>query len=163
MKAAIHRLALVFFIVATYTHSVSATEDVTPSADYSPAEVVRIVMDALAQNDMPYTDAGIETTFRFAAPSNRAMTGPIERFKNLVKSPTYRDLIGHSVYEVGKIQTTEDSAYVPILLAAKDGRTVAYMFKLGKQVEAPFVDAWMTEAVYPIQLMPVDKDSGVSA
>jgi hypothetical protein len=139
------------------------TEELRPSADFSPQQVVAIVLDALRNNNQPAQDAGIELTFRFAAPSNRANTGPIERFKTMVKSPAYRDLINHSVYEMGKIRIFQDHALIPILVTAHDGHTAAYMFRLGKQTLQPYDGAWMTESVYPIELIPLEKDSGVSA
>ena len=139
------------------------TEELQPSAEFSPQQVVEILLDALRNNNQPVEDAGIELTFRFAAPSNRASTGPIERFKTMVKSPAYRDLINHSVYEMGQIRIFQDHALIPIVVTAHDGHTAAYMFRLGKQTLQPYDGAWMTEAVYPIELIPVEKDSGVSA
>lgn len=139
------------------------TEELQPSADYSPQQVVEIILDALQNNNQPVEDAGIELIFRFAAPSNRASTGPIERFKSMVKSPSYRDLINHSVYEMGQIKIVQDHALIPIVITTQDGHTAAYMFRLGKQTQQPYDGAWMTEAVYPIELLPFERDSGVSA
>ena len=143
--------------------SQARADSIHPGPQFSPREVVEIVMNALGDNNSPSADAGIELTFRFAAPSNKRVTGPIERFAEMVKGETYRPLIDHREYEVGAIRESGNNAFVPIILSASDGRTMAYMFRLGKQVEAPFEGAWMTEAVYPIDLLPVDKSSGVSA
>ena len=46
-----------------------------PSSALQPGDVVEIVIDALANNDYPFPDAGIETTFNFASPANKAQTG----------------------------------------------------------------------------------------
>ena len=141
--------------------AVSAAE-VQPGPQFSPREVVEIVLDALSENDTPSSDAGIELTFRFAAPSNRQVTGPIERFATMVKSEAYRDLINHERYQIGEIRQSDSRAFVPVVLSSNDGRTVAFMFRLGKQADEPYEGAWMTEAVYPVSVMELEESSGVS-
>ncbi len=38
------------------------------------------------KNDNPYKDRGIIQTWEFAHPNNRKMTGPLESFKNMIKT-----------------------------------------------------------------------------
>ena len=64
----------------TVPESTAKAELPQPALNLEPAEIVRIVINALANNDDPYPDAGIETTYNFASPSNKANTGPLERF-----------------------------------------------------------------------------------
>jgi hypothetical protein len=53
--------------------------DLTPRPELSPEQVVQYQAEALQHNDEPKTDAGIERAFRFASPSNKQMTGPLEK------------------------------------------------------------------------------------
>ncbi len=43
----------------------------------------------------PYEDRGIEVTFNFASPTNKRMTGPLERFKVMVRNSVYGPMINH--------------------------------------------------------------------
>ena len=121
-----------------------------PSVDLQPGDVVRIVIGALARNDVPYADAGIETTWRFAAPSNRANTGPLNRFTRMVKSPTYGIMVDHVDSEFSEVVMTGDKAYQMVRLTGASGLTVVFAFRLGKQSEGEFENMWMTEAVWPV-------------
>src|SRR6478735_3394052 len=62
-----------------------------PRKEYEPDQVVQIVMDALQNNDDH--DAGIVTTFNFASPGNKRLTGPVERFIPMVRSAAYRSML----------------------------------------------------------------------
>jgi hypothetical protein len=77
------RLALVLLAGALSLPSSAAISDKPegvelpqPSAELAPQDVVRIVVNALSNNDEPYADAGIETTFSFASPANKVIPGP---------------------------------------------------------------------------------------
>ena len=52
----------------------------TPQPKFTPEKVVRIQLDALANNDKPYQDAGIEIAFRFAH-DQCWMTDAVMRFE----------------------------------------------------------------------------------
>ena len=121
-----------------------------PSADLQPGEVVRIVIDALAHNDVPYADAGIETTFHFASPANRVVTGPLDRFTRMVKSPTYGIMVNHIDSEFSEVVFTANRAYQMVRLTAANGLSTVFAFRLGKQLEGEFKNMWMTEAVWPV-------------
>jgi hypothetical protein len=121
-----------------------------PTAELQPDDVVRIVVGALARNDEPYADAGIETTFRFASPANRINTGPLERFTRMVKGPTYGAMVDHVKSEFSEVVYTGDKAYQMVRLTAADGRIVIFAFRLGKQLDGEFEGMWMTDAVWPV-------------
>jgi hypothetical protein len=121
-----------------------------PSVDLQPGDVVRIVIDALARNDQPYADAGIETTYRFAAPSNKVNTGPLERFTRMVKGPVYGIMVGHIGSEFSEVVLTGDKAYQLVRLVGGGGQTVVFAFRLGRQQQGEFENMWMTEAVWPV-------------
>ena len=145
--------ALFLHLPWTHAHAdASFVPELQPSPDYLPAEVVGIQMRALASNDQPFDDAGIALTFRFASPSNKVNTGPIEKFTTLFDIPSYRPMLNHSDLEIGDANLQFDKAYVPVTISSPDGTRIGYMFILGKQTAEPFVDCWMTESVIPVEL-----------
>ena len=121
-----------------------------PSADLKPGDVVRIIIGALAHNDDPYADAGIEITYRFAAPSNKLVTGPLERFTRMVKNPVYGIMVDHVASEFSEVVLTGNKAYQMVRLTGGSGRTVVFAFRLGKQLDGEYENMWMTEAVWPV-------------
>ena len=126
--------------------------ELVPSPDYRPADVVGIQMQALGSNDIPFEDAGIELTWRFASPSNKAVTGPLERFKTLFSSPAYLPMINHVELEIGEATLVDGEALVPVLITDGSGNKAGYMFTLGQQTQQPFENCWMTTGVIRMTL-----------
>ncbi len=123
-----------------------------PHPRYSPEEVVRIQLGALSRNDEPYPDAGIEITYRFASPANRASTGPLDRFAALVKNPLYRDMINHRSADYGPVTVEDGWAQIPVIVTARDGSRVGYVFVLSRQRGGVFDRCWMTDSVAHLRL-----------
>ncbi len=115
-----------------------------PKPELAPQEVVRIVLDALKKNDTPREDAGIETTFRFASAANKRVTGPIERFKKLVKTPHYRPMLNHKSARLGLSLVDGNTVTQRVTIIDADGREAVYEFTLSKDAET---GCWMTDAV----------------
>jgi hypothetical protein len=113
--------------------------------------MVEIVLDALANNDTPYVDAGIETTFNFASPSNKAQTGPLERFAVMVKGPVYGVMVDHKSHELVETVVNNSRAYQMVRLITASGAAVHFAFRLGLQPDGEFEGMWMTEAVWPLE------------
>jgi hypothetical protein len=118
-----------------------------PRPELTPGEVVEIQLAALQFNDRPTKDAGITTTFRFASPGNRKVTGPLEKFTLIVKAPGYLPLINHRIagYEPTIIRGTV--AIRRVTVVAADGQAVDYEFRLSKDPESA---CWFTDGVIPI-------------
>jgi len=98
-----------------------------PNIDLSPEQVVRIVIDALRDNNTETGDKGIATVWRFAAPSNKRFTGPFERFARMI-----------------------DVAMQPVWLVTAGGDEIGYVFQLRRQSDGSYEGMWMTESVYPL-------------
>lgn len=130
-----------------------------PSAALKPDDVVRIVIDALADNDSPHTNAGIETTFAFASPANKANTGPLERFIRMVKGEPYGIMVDHTASEFSEVVYTGNTAYQMVHLTGTDGRSVVFAFRLSKQRDGKFKGMWMTDAVWPVANAVVPQQS----
>ena len=119
----------------------------TPDPSLTPTEVVEIQMDALRQNDDPFADCGIEVTFNFASPDNKRMTGPLERFKQMVKTPIYAPMLGHRRADYENLRIEGDLAEIDVIVQSADGQHIGYHFVLRRQRTAPFAGSWMTDAV----------------
>ncbi|MGI8996158.1 MAG: DUF4864 domain-containing protein [Pyrinomonadaceae bacterium] len=118
-----------------------------PDPKHSPEQVIGFVLEALRRNDTPEKDSGIRLTFSFASPGNREMTGPIDRFIELVKNPLYRPLINHRRAERSPVKIAGDLAQQKVTLIDEQGRRATFLFTLSKQPAAPFKDCWMTDGV----------------
>lgn len=121
--------------------------DPEPSPALSPAEVVRLQVEALQHNDDPYPNAGIETAFVFASPSNRAATGPLPRFGAMVRGPVYGDMLDFESAEFGDIVVEGPLAAQRVTLLHADGRRVTYVFSLSRQEGGRYDGCWMTDGV----------------
>ena len=131
-------------------------ERLVPSTDYSPREVVSIVIEALGRNGESGNDAGIATVYRFASPGNRANTGPLPRFTRMIKRG-FSDMLDHADARYDPIKVVDDKAVQAVWILTPEGREYGYAFQLGRQHEGEYEDMWMTEGVLPLGR---GKDSG---
>ncbi len=126
----------------------SQPDSPAPDPKLNPQDVVRIVIDALSKNDA--SDNGIRTTWKFASPANQSVTGPVDHFIPMVKSPAYAPMLNSKSAQYGVAQVTGDQAVQLVVLTAADGTKVAYVFQLSRQTEGQFKGCWMTDAVFPL-------------
>jgi hypothetical protein len=122
-----------------------------PSSQLQPGEVVQIIIDALAKNDYPFTDAGIETTFNFASPANKVNTGPLKRFVTLVKGPVFGKMINHRDSTLSKVILEGHKALRLVQIVGANNETLYFAFRLGLQQEGDYAGMWLTEAVWPLE------------
>ena len=121
-----------------------------PEHNLQPEDVVRIVIEALANNDRPFVNAGITTTFNFASPENKRNTGPLEKFTQMLKGGVYGDMVRHRQSEFSELVLQGDIAYQFVKLTTGDGSIAVFAFRLSKQVDGQYQGMWMTDAVWPI-------------
>ena len=60
-------------------------EIIKPNNGIEPIQVVKIQLRGLMNNDKPTKDSGIEQTWEFAHPNNQRYTGPLDKFKSMLK------------------------------------------------------------------------------
>ncbi len=149
-------LALVILMVAPLSAAIAEKAPPValpqPSLQQQPEDVVRIVIEALANNDEPYTDAGIATTFAFASPANKVNTGPLPKFKQMVKAPTYGIMINHAEHEFSEVVLMGPQAYQMVRIKGASGAEVIFAFRLSQQQDGEFAGMWMTDAVWPVAI-----------
>ena len=87
----IFKLIILFFI---YTN-ISYADLIKPNSNLKAFDVLMIQLNSLKNNNNPYKDAGIEQTWEFAHPINKASTGPLKKFKQMIYSDSYKILISN--------------------------------------------------------------------
>jgi hypothetical protein len=124
-----------------------------PDPSLSPRDVVSIQIEALQKNDTPYENRGIEVTFNFASPTNKRITGPIERFAVMVRNPVYGPMINHRTANYENLMIEGEVATIDVILTSKDGKYLGYRFTLSRQHGNQYEGSWMTDAVVPFEVM----------
>ena len=151
MKQLVQVTALLILLTAP----VGATHlpQTEPDPSLSPQDVVSIQIEALQNNDIPYEDRGIEVTFNFASPANKRMTGPIERFKVMVRNPVYGPMINHRSAKYENLVVEGEFARIDVVLISKEGEYLGYRFILSRQHGNEYEGSWMTGAVIPFDVV----------
>jgi hypothetical protein len=118
-----------------------------PDPTLGPEQVIQIQLKALKRNDEPEPDSGIATVFAFASPPNRAMTGPLERFTQMLHNPLYAPMLHYRAEQVGSLELAGDAVQQSVMLLGADGQTAVYLFSLSRQEDGPYAGCWMTDGV----------------
>ena len=118
-----------------------------PEPGLGPDAVVGIMLRALQHNDDPVADHGIAVTFAFTSPENRDITGPIDRFRALVKSSAFRPMIGHAKADRGPVIVLAEHARERVAITGANGERVVYLFLLSRQETGAYKGCWMADGV----------------
>ena len=107
-----------------------------------------IQLNSLKNNNKPYKDAGIEQTWEFAHPINKNSTGPLERFKQMIYSESYKILISHENSEVIILKETENISVYKVIILSKDKKKYYYIWQVEKVLlDGSLKNCWMTTSV----------------
>lgn len=118
-----------------------------PDESYSAQDVIELQVEALGRNDEPHKDAGIETAYNFASPSNRASTGPLSSFKRMVHNIMYKDMLNHKEANYRELEVQDDTAEQDVVLTSENGEKTTFGFTLSKQQNGEWSGCWMTDSV----------------
>jgi len=144
MKRILFNLTIFFFLFTNITKA----ELLKPNSSLEPFEVLMIQLDSLKNNNNPYKDAGIEQTWEFAHPINKAATGPLERFKQMIYSDSYKILISHENSKTIVLKETPNKLVYKVYVLSKDKKKYYYIWQVKKvNQEGKFKDCWMTTGV----------------
>lgn len=113
--------------------------------DLTPETVVRRQVEAIRASVA--SPERIRECFAFASPGNRAMTGPVERFAEMVMSEPYTSLAKDPEFQVGTAIVEGDFSAVLVTVVSESGTPSAYRFMLERQSVPPYENCWMTVAV----------------
>ena len=106
----------IFFIFIT----IAKAELLKPNSDIQPYRVIEIQLSGLQNNDLIYKDSGIEQTWNFAHPNNKKVTGPLDKFKRMIKGDSYQMMINHLSHTITKLGSGENWAQFEVILLDKD-------------------------------------------
>jgi hypothetical protein len=135
-------------LIILFTSSISHAEIVKPNNGIEPFLVVQIQLRSLKQNDNPKKDNGIEQTWEFAHPNNQKSTGPLDRFKTMIKGKSYGMLLNHLDHKVVEIKSTDLSALFEVTVLDKDKTYYKFNWQVEKYTkDGPLKDCWLTTMV----------------
>ena len=136
-----------FFISAILISNANA-ELIKPRSDIKPAEVVKIQLAGLQKNDQNFKDSGIEQTWNFAHPSNKKVTGPLDRFKRMIKGASYQMMINHLSHTITQLEKGDNWAQFEVIILDRDKIYHKFNWQVEKYlVDGPLKDCWLTTMV----------------
>ena len=134
-----------FFLLFT---NISNADLIKPNSNLKPFDVLMIQLNSLKNNNSPYKDAGIEQTWEFAHPINKASTGPLERFKRIIYGESYKILINHENTKTIILKESSDKFVFKVYVLSKDKKKYYYIWQMEKvKREGKLKDCWMTTGV----------------
>ena len=140
-------LAIIFFLAVMFIATAKA-DLVKPNNSIEPYQVVKIQLRSLKQNDKPTKDNGIEQTWEFAHPNNQKNTGPLDRFKLMIKGKSYEMLLNHLDHQVVLIKSEEFVALFEVTVLDKTKTYYKFNWQVEKYTKnGPLKDCWLTTMV----------------
>ena len=138
------KIILIFFLFLRP----SLADIIKPNLNIEPHQVIKIQLSALMKNDNPYKDKGIIQTWEFAHPDNQKMTGPLERFKNMIKTDSYSMLLNHSSHEISEVYMSNKVATFEVIVMDREKKYYKFKWQVEKyNGEGVLKDCWLTSAV----------------
>ena len=140
----ISKLIFITFFLSTFSYA----DLIKPNNGIEPLQVVKIQLTSLKKNDEPSQDNGIEQTWEFAHPNNQKNTGPLPRFKTMLKGASYEMLLNHLDHEVFEVEITDNIASYEVTILDKNKKYYKFKWIVEKNTtEGPLKDCWLTVMV----------------
>ena len=150
------KLPLIFSIIITLLLNISYSKaDLkSPNNLILPAEVIKIQLIGLMENDKDFKDSGIEQTWNFAHPNNKKNTGPLPNFKMMIKGNSYQMLIDHLNHTITELGSSDKWAQFEVIILDKNKIYHKFNWQVEKYtMDGPLKDCWLTTMVSnPISL-----------
>ena len=144
------KLHLTFSVILIFFFNISflKAELLTPNDTILPADVIKIQLVALMNNDKKFEDSGIEQTWNFAHPTNKKNTGPLPNFKMMIKGNSYQMLLNHLSHTITKVGGGDKWAQFEVIILDKDKIYHKFNWQVEKYtVDGPLKDCWLTTMV----------------
>ena len=144
------KLHLTFSVVLIFFLNISflRADLLIPNNSILPAEVVKIQLVALMNNDNDFKDSGIEQTWNFAHPNNKKNTGPLPNFKMMIKGNSYQMLLNHLSHSITEIGSSDKWAQFEVIILDKEKIYHKFNWQVEKfTLEGPLQDCWLTTMV----------------
>ena len=137
-----------FLLIFLISISISKAEIIKPNSNIEPSEVVKIQLLGLQKNNDGFEDSGIEQTWNFAHPNNKKATGPLDKFKRMIKSNSYQMMINHISHTITEIRGGDNWVQFEVIIL--DNKKIYHKFnwQVEKYTEdGPLKDCWLTTMV----------------
>ena len=139
---------LLVFILAIFFITTAKADLIKPNNNIEPYEVVKIQLKSLKENDSPSKDNGIKQTWEFAHPNNQKNTGPLARFKTMIKGKSYGVLLNHLDHKVVEIKSSDLTALFEVTVLDKNKAYYKFNWAVEKYTaEGPLKGCWLTTMV----------------
>ena len=148
------KIILKFFLFFFIFTNICNADLIKPNINLKPFDVLMIQLNSLKNNNNPYKDAGIEQTWEFAHPKNKKFTGPLEKFKKMIKGDSFNMLVDHKEHEIKQVYLNENVATFLVTILDSDKNYYKFKWQVEKyNDEGPLKDCWLTTAVsQPVSL-----------
>ena len=146
----LEKLHITFKIIIIFLISISfsSAEILNPNSTISPKEVVSIQLSGLQKNDFEYKDSGIEQTWNFAHPNNKKVTGPLGKFKKMIKGASYQMMIDHLSHTITELGSSDKWAQFEVIILDKNKIYHKFNWQVEKYtLDGVLKDCWLTTVV----------------
>ena len=144
------KLHLTFSVVIFFFLNISflKADLLIPNNSILPAEVVKIQLVALMNNDKKFEDSGIEQTWNFAHPNNKENTGPLPNFKMMIKGNSYRMLLNHISHTITELGSSDNWVQFEVVILDKEKIYHKFNWQVEKfTMDGPLRGCWLTTVV----------------
>ena len=119
-----------------------------PNKEILPAEVIKIQLVGLMNNNEKFKDSGIEQTWNFAHPDNKKNTGPLTNFKMMIKGRSYQMLLNHLAHTITEVGSSDKWAQFEVIILDSEKIYHKFNWQVEKYTEdGPLKDCWLTTMV----------------
>ena len=140
----IYKIILIYFLSLT----ISQADLIKPNNNIEPYQVIKIQLKSLQENNTPSIDNGIKQTWEFAHPDNKKNTGPLNKFKMMLRGKSYNILLGHLDHEIIQEKRTNSKALFEVRVLGEDKSYYKFKWQVEKYNEdGPLKDCWLTTIV----------------
>ena len=121
---------------------------IKPNTNLKPIEVLKIQLNSLKNNNIPYKDAGIEQTWEFAHPNNKKYTGPLSKFKTMMYSDNYKILLNHDSHKIEILKESDIKHIFVVNILTLDKVNFFYEWHVSKvDYQGELEGCWLTTDV----------------
>ena len=144
------KLLLTFSVVLFSFFNISLTKAdlLFPNNSILTADVIKMKLNALMDNDSKFKDSGIEQTWNFAHPNNKKNTGPLLNFKMMIKGNSYKMLLNHLSHTITALGSSNEWAQFEVVILDKEKIYHKFNWQVEKfRMEGPLQGCWLTTVV----------------
>ena len=142
------KIFLKFILIILSLISIAKADLLKPNNTLKPIEVLKIQLDSLKNNNVPYKDAGIEQTWEFSHPNNKKFTGPLSKFKTMMYGNNYEILLNHIGHKIEIMMETDKKHVFVVNILSVDKMNFFYEWQISKvDYDSELKGCWLTTAV----------------